>query len=74
MPIAPRMVPRVLAGALVVTVVALFAAPAGALADPSEWGDTFCEQGESLDSSGELSAVLETLPACAALNRLATGG
>ena len=39
-----RMLPRVLAAGLVVGAVALFAAPAGALTDPEEWGDTFCTE------------------------------
>jgi len=33
-----------LAAALVVATVAAFAAPAGALADPTDWGDTFCTE------------------------------
>jgi len=38
----PRTLLRVLTAAVALATVALFAAPAGALSDPEDWGDTFC--------------------------------
>jgi len=39
-----RITARILAASLVLTVVGFVAAPAGALADPKQWGDTFCTE------------------------------
>ena len=44
MSVTPRALRRVSVAVLVVATAALFAAPAGALADPAEWGDTFCTE------------------------------
>src|SRR5262245_46491887 len=42
---SPRMLWRVLTAVLVITGAGLVvAAPAGALTDPTEWGDTFCTE------------------------------
>jgi hypothetical protein len=44
MAVLRRPLARSLAAGLAVGAVALFAAPAGALTDPQQWGDTFCSE------------------------------
>ena len=44
MAVLRRPMAHLLAAGLAVAVVALLAAPAGALTDPEEWGDTFCTE------------------------------
>ena len=59
----PRTRLRVLTAALVLSlaIVALVAAPAGALSDPEEWGDTFCtETGNWLPGATEGAEQLST--------------
>ena len=57
----PRTLLRVLTAALALATVALFAAPAGALTDAENWGDTFCtETGNWLSGAQQGAEELST--------------